>query len=33
MTRSGKVSHEDLQRRDPEFIARYEAEKAVGSRQ
>jgi 2-polyprenyl-6-methoxyphenol hydroxylase-like FAD-dependent oxidoreductase len=24
MTRSGKVSYEDLKRRDPEFIARYE---------
>jgi anthraniloyl-CoA monooxygenase len=26
MTRSGRVSHEDLKLRDPEFIARYEAE-------
>jgi anthraniloyl-CoA monooxygenase len=26
MTRSGRVSSEDLKRRDPEFIARYEAE-------
>jgi hypothetical protein len=24
MTRSGKVSYDDLQRRDPEFIRRYE---------
>jgi len=24
MTRSGKVDYEDLRRRDPEFIARYE---------
>jgi hypothetical protein len=24
MTRSGKVSYEDLKQRDPEFIARYE---------
>ncbi len=32
MTRSGRVRHEDLKKRDPEFIARYEAEKAVGSR-
>lgn len=31
MTRSGKVSYEDLKRRDPDFISRYE--KAVGSRQ
>jgi len=27
MTRSGKVSHEDLKRRDPKFIAAYEAER------
>ena len=33
MTRSGRVDREDLRRRDPEFIARYEAEKAEGSRQ
>jgi anthraniloyl-CoA monooxygenase len=33
MTRSGRVGDEDLKRRDPKFIARYEAEKAVGSRQ
>lgn len=33
MTRSGKVSYEDLQRRDPEFISSYEGEKAEGSRQ
>ena len=33
MTRSGRVDHEDLKRRDPEFIARYEEQKAVGSRQ
>jgi anthraniloyl-CoA monooxygenase len=26
MMRSGRVSHEDLKRRDPEFIARYEAD-------
>ena len=26
MTRSGRVSYDDLKRRDPEFIARYEAE-------
>lgn len=26
MTRSGRVDREDLERRDPEFIARYEAE-------
>ena len=26
MTRSGRVNREDLKRRDPEFIARYEAE-------
>ena len=31
MTRSGRVSDEDLRRRDPEFITRWE--KAVGSRQ
>jgi anthraniloyl-CoA monooxygenase len=29
MMRSGRVSYEDLKRRDPEFIARYEGEKAV----
>ncbi len=33
MTRSGRVDREDLKRRDPEFIARYEAEKAVSSKQ
>ena len=27
MTRSGRVDDEDLRRRDPEFIARYEAER------
>jgi anthraniloyl-CoA monooxygenase len=27
MTRSGKVSYEDLERRDPKFIASYELEK------
>ena len=27
MTRSGKVSYDDLKRRDPAFIARYEAER------
>jgi hypothetical protein len=26
MTRSGRVGDEDLKRRDPVFIARYEAE-------
>jgi len=31
MTRSGRVSDDDLRRRDPEFMARWE--KAVGSRQ
>jgi anthraniloyl-CoA monooxygenase len=29
MTRSGKVSREDLKRRDPEFIAAYEAQTAA----
>ncbi len=33
MTRSGRVSDEDLRVRDPSFMERYEAEKAVGSRQ
>ncbi|HEY2974538.1 MAG TPA: FAD-dependent monooxygenase [Pyrinomonadaceae bacterium] len=33
MIRSGRVSYEDLKKRDPEFIARYEGEKAVGSKQ
>ena len=33
MMRSGRVSYDDLKRRDPEFIAYYEAEKATGSRQ
>lgn len=33
MTRSGKVNYEDLKRRDPEFIARYEARKTEGRRQ
>ena len=33
MMRSGRVSSEDLKKRDPEFIARYEDQKAVGSRQ
>jgi anthraniloyl-CoA monooxygenase len=28
MTRSGRVSHEDLKRRDPEFIATYESAQA-----
>jgi anthraniloyl-CoA monooxygenase len=27
MTRSGRVTHDDLKRRDPEFIAKYEAER------
>ena len=30
MTRSGCVDREDLKRRDPEFISRYEAETAKG---
>ena len=29
MTRSGRVSDDDLRRRDPEFIARWEAERRV----
>lgn len=33
MMRSGRVSHEDLKRRDPQFIARYEKQKAVGRKQ
>ena len=33
MTRSGKVDYEDLKRRDPEFIRRYEDQKAVGRKQ
>jgi anthraniloyl-CoA monooxygenase len=33
MTRSGRVSYDDLKRRDPTFIARYESQKAEGSRQ
>ena len=33
MTRSGRVDYEDLKRRDPEFIARYESQKTEGSRQ
>jgi anthraniloyl-CoA monooxygenase len=33
MTRSGRVSYEDLKRWDPEFIARYEAQTAVGRKQ
>ncbi|HEV2826935.1 MAG TPA: FAD-dependent monooxygenase [Pyrinomonadaceae bacterium] len=33
MTRSGRVDYEDLKRRDPGFIARYEAQKAGSSRQ
>jgi anthraniloyl-CoA monooxygenase len=32
MTRSGKVDYEDLKRRDPDFISRYEAEKGTGAR-
>jgi len=31
MTRSGRVDYEDLKRRDPEFIARYEARAGVSS--
>jgi len=30
MTRSGRVSHEDLRRRDPGFIERYEQEQRAG---
>ncbi|MEP6820314.1 MAG: FAD-dependent monooxygenase [bacterium] len=33
ITRSGKVGYEDLKRRDPEFIASYENQKAVGRKQ
>ena len=33
MMRSGRVSYEDLKKRDPEFIARYEGQKAVSRRQ
>jgi anthraniloyl-CoA monooxygenase len=33
MMRSGRVNSEDLRRRDPEFIACYETQKAVSSRQ
>jgi len=33
MTRSGKVSYEDLEKRDRDFIASYKEQKAVGSRQ
>jgi anthraniloyl-CoA monooxygenase len=33
MTRSGRVDREDLKRRDPEFIAAYEAEMVEGTRQ
>jgi anthraniloyl-CoA monooxygenase len=33
MSRSGRVSDDDLRRRDPEFIARYEKQKAVSRRQ
>lgn len=33
MTRSGRVSYEDLRRRDPDFIGRYETQKAKSSRQ
>jgi len=33
MMRSGRVSHEDLKRRDQQFIARYEKQKAVGRKQ
>lgn len=31
MTRSGRVDHEHLKRRDPDFIARYEAERTSSS--
>jgi anthraniloyl-CoA monooxygenase len=33
MTRSGRVDYEDLKRRDPEFITRYEANGVEGRRQ
>jgi anthraniloyl-CoA monooxygenase len=33
MTRSGRVDREELKRRDPEFIAAYEAEMVEGTRQ
>jgi len=33
MTRSGRVDREDLKRRDPEFIASFEMQKAESSRQ
>lgn len=33
MTRSGRVDYKDLKRRDPEFIARYEARAGVSSEQ
>ncbi len=33
MLRSGRVSYEDLKKRDQEFIARYETQKAVGRKQ
>ncbi|HEY6230112.1 MAG TPA: FAD-dependent monooxygenase [Pyrinomonadaceae bacterium] len=33
MTRSGRVDYEDLKRRDPQFIARYEGRKGVSSRE
>ena len=33
MMRSGRVSYEDLKKRDSEFITRYEGEKAVSSEQ
>ena len=32
MMRSGRLDHEDLKKRDPDFIARYDAQKAVGSK-
>ncbi len=33
MTRSGRVSDEDLRRRDPEFMAKWEKQKAEGRKQ
>ena len=33
MMRSGRVDYGDLEKRDPGFIAAYEAEKEVGRRQ
>ena len=33
MTRSGRVSYNDLKERDPEFISRYEARRATNLRE